>query len=166
MPSEQSPPESGRVPPGARKAAARTTAAPLAVAGSPGSPPQKQVRFGLDGPRCPISPRQATKDGGPVLGRCVRCPVVCVHSGNPEAEAEAEAEGRFGPWLLRAKSTSRPAAAARLPCLPVAAWPGAPPSPRRLHAAAGLGLGVSAGRRALWEEAACQRRVQVPASWS
>ena len=78
-----------------RKAAARRTS------GSPGPPagppPQQQARFGLDGPRCPISPRYPTEDSKPVLGPCAR--------PNPEAEAEAEAKSRRGPRLLRAKTS-------------------------------------------------------------
>jgi hypothetical protein len=76
-----------------RQAAARRTSGTA----SPGSPPQQEARFHLDGPRCPISPRPPTEGSGPGLGPCAR--------PNPEAEAKAEAESRRGPWLLRAKSS-------------------------------------------------------------
>jgi len=76
-----------------RQAAARRTSGTA----SPGSPPQQQARFHLDGPRCPISPRPPTEGSGPVLGPCAL--------PNPEAEAKAEAESRRGARLLRAKSS-------------------------------------------------------------
>jgi hypothetical protein len=75
--------------------AKRPHAAPAAP--QPGSPPQQQARFHLDGPRCAMSPRPPTEGSGPVLGPCTR--------PNPEAEAKAEAESRRGPRLLRANSS-------------------------------------------------------------
>ena len=90
MPSGQSLPNPVGPP---RKAAARRASR----TGSPGSPPQQQGRFRLDGRRCPASPRQPTQGSGPVLGPCAL--------PNPEAEAEAEAKSRRGPRLLRAKTS-------------------------------------------------------------
>jgi hypothetical protein len=59
----------GKAPPNParplRKAAARRTSG----TGSPGSPPQQQGTFRLDGPRYPASPRQPTKGSGPVYAR-------------------------------------------------------------------------------------------------
>ena len=83
-----------RVRPG--PSAKRPRAAPVGRV-SPGSPPQQQGRFRLDGRRCPASPRQPTQGSGPVLGPCTL--------PNPEAEAEAEAKSRRGPRLLRAKTS-------------------------------------------------------------
>ncbi len=87
QPRPRSAPPAGRhaqrTKPPEAAAARRTTCSP----GSPPSPQLQQVRFGLDGPRCPIALRQPTADGGPVLGRCSTLPI-------PEAEAEAESKTR------------------------------------------------------------------------
>jgi hypothetical protein len=102
----------GKAPPTARplrKAAARRTSG----TGSPASPPpsQQQGRIRLNGPRCPISPRQPTMGSGPVFGPCAR--------PNPEAEVEAAAESREPTWpgAVTARSqTQQPAHQPSLHC--------------------------------------------------